>query len=98
MSKTFEVIDYDVWGNEDDGYFVNDYFPTGSQVTLSDRQIANDSLLAKVLAKKVTCRKASDLEIDGDDEIIYVNEAATGKPLFELRLSEREQHNEESRR
>ncbi|MCI0563963.1 MAG: hypothetical protein MN733_36270 [Nitrososphaera sp.] len=89
MSKTFDIIEYDVWGNEDDEYFVNESFRTGIQVTLSDRQLANDSLLAKVLAKKVTCRKASDLEFDGDDEAIYGNEAATGKPLFELRLSKR---------
>ncbi|MCI0556974.1 MAG: hypothetical protein MN733_00645 [Nitrososphaera sp.] len=89
-SKTFDVIDYDVWGNEDDGYFVNDYFPTGSQVTLSERQLSNDNLLVKALAKKITFHKASNLEIDGDDEIIYVNAASTGKPLFELRLSERD--------
>ncbi|MCI0556975.1 MAG: hypothetical protein MN733_00650 [Nitrososphaera sp.] len=90
MSKTFEIITYDVLGNEDDGYFVNDFFRTGAQITLTERQFANDKLLARVLAKKVTFHKASDLEIGGDEFNIVVEESATGKPLFELRLNERD--------
>ncbi|MCI0557576.1 MAG: hypothetical protein MN733_03700 [Nitrososphaera sp.] len=88
MSKTFDIIRYDLCGNEGDEYFINESFRTGIQVTLSDRQVSDNNLLVKVLANKVTCHKVSNLEIDvdSDDEIIYVNESSTGKPLFELRL------------
>ena len=27
--KKYEIFDYDVWGNEEEGYEVNDVMPTG---------------------------------------------------------------------
>ncbi|MCI0557141.1 MAG: hypothetical protein MN733_01500 [Nitrososphaera sp.] len=90
MSLTFEVIDYDVWGNEDDGYYVNDVFSTGSTITLNECEFESDVLLAKALAREVTWRDASELELDGDEYTIFVDELSTGKPLFELRLVERD--------
>ena len=27
--KKYEIFDYDVWGNEEEGYSVNDVIPTG---------------------------------------------------------------------
>ncbi|MCI0560272.1 MAG: hypothetical protein MN733_17435 [Nitrososphaera sp.] len=87
--SNFEVVEYDVWGNEEDGYVVNDVFRTGNHISLNECELESDVLLADALTEGLICfRKASDLRFGGDSSVIYVNEAYTGKPLFELRLEQ----------
>lgn len=95
-TRSFEIWTYDVWGNAEDGFYVNDRTcvyrdykicckaqtynaGTPGEFTvyeLTDRQI-------KRVAREVfgfTCA----LDIDGDDQRIYVQRAKDGYPLFEM--------------
>ena len=81
---TFRLYTYDVWGNEKDGYEVNDIFKTSETYEIPAE--ATDAHVIKALRKQ-GCFKARVLsrliEIDGDDETIYVS--YKGRPEFELR-------------
>lgn len=70
---------YDVWGNAEDGYEVNDIYP-GTPVTLSDTP--SDEEIADTLDLGCT------IDIDFTEDIIFVNEAATGKPIGQLQQKE----------
>ena len=81
----FRLYDYDVWGNEKDGFNVNDVFKTSTTVELnekmSDRQIVNALKKEWVIKKGVQFRS---IDIDGDFEYaLYFD--YKGRPEFELR-------------
>ncbi|MCI0559468.1 MAG: hypothetical protein MN733_13320 [Nitrososphaera sp.] len=86
--SAFEVIEYEVWGNEEDGYFVSDTFPTGQYVDLSERELKDSNLLAQALENQVTLLDdAGEITINsGANGFIIIRETSTGEPLFELRL------------
>ena len=69
---------YDVWGNAEDGWDVNDSFYTGEDI-----DIPPDGNILKLI-------DAHDLEIDPSscDEVILLTEIGTGKPVGELRRQE----------
>lgn len=84
---TFRVINhFDVWGNEDDGYEVNDSSSVGT-IELDDD--ANDDELIAVLIHAghvVKGCSSSDFRIEwSDDTWCEIEEAARGYPLFALR-------------
>ena len=71
---------YDVWGNEDEGYEVNDVFRTSSVFDIPD-DATDEQILEIIEAKKY-------VEIDNNvmaDDIIYFQSSNTGKPLGEIR-------------
>jgi len=85
MLKQFELIDYDVWGNQKDGYNVNQAFHTHQYYNI-DTEL-DDKLLVKQLKSQKLIKKGihfKSIEIDGDDMVIYFS--YKGKPEFELRL------------
>lgn len=95
MYLTFQVFDYEVRGNADDGYHIKTLFPTNLYIRLSEHDLVDDTWIAQVLAREAVTlnangldRAAKDLEIRGGLYEIRVNEVLTGKPLFELRLVE----------
>lgn len=91
MKHTYNIYTYDVWGNEEDGFDVNDRFKLGT-LELSDADVNSDSRLANRLKENGFVKETtttSDLEIDGDKYTLYVNEASNGYPLFELVLIEK---------
>jgi hypothetical protein len=81
----WSVYSYDVWGNADDGWEVNDSFYVG-EVTLADDASDADIITALkdagILSKKA---KVSNVDIDGDDDYITLNDKRDGMPLLELR-------------
>ena len=74
MTK-YEIFDYDVWGNEEEGYSVNDVIPTGI-------------IIYTDTSKSSICKK---LGLDDPYKIdVYVNEDSIyidydGNPYCELR-------------
>ena len=80
---------YDVWGNAEDGYDVNDVFKYGNYVFNGDRtkdadilEYLNDVFFAK-------SHKLSDIEInDNSYNILYINSAIDGQPICEIVFAE----------
>ncbi len=80
----YRLISYDVWGNEKDGYEVNQAFTTSEYYELDDN--ADHTGIIKALRKQGCLKKgvrAKLIEIDGDDKTIYFS--YKGRPEFELR-------------
>ncbi len=90
IKTVWELRTYDVWGNAQDGYEVNDCFRAGTAElrlrinthnadTVRAFQSAHpsDSQLQRIF--NVGC----NLETDGDDTTVYVNRASDGYPLGE---------------
>lgn len=82
----YQWVTYDVLGNAQDGYEVNDVYPTDTTIELAseddDEAILSGLIAAGALIPNV---KRSDVDIDGNDGLLYLNEASDGYPLGELR-------------
>ncbi len=88
----WEVRTYDVWGNRDDGYDVNDVFSLSEDTRIDckvqthnagtpqqfDSATPSDGQIRKVFG--VSCK----IETDGDDTRITVDRASDGYPIGEL--------------
>ena len=73
---TYEIFDYDVWGNEEEGYTVNDVVPTGI-IIFTDTSKSS-------LCKKLGLDDPYKIDVDATNEgVIYVD--YEGKPYCELR-------------
>lgn len=46
MTRTYQVISYDVWGNPKDGFEVNDQYTTSYRITLPDNPTDKEILTA----------------------------------------------------
>lgn len=92
IETTWEVRDYDVWGNAKEGYEVNNTFRRGEVTIRCKVEVNNagtpqefisaypsDSQLRKALGLR-----RFKLETDGDDLSIYVNRAQDSYPCGEL--------------
>ena len=86
----YRVITYDVWGNEEDGYTVNDAFHTGRTIELDDDASDEDIVAALVEADELySSAKADDLLIEGEMEYtLYVSNMDTMYPYLELQRKE----------
>lgn len=89
-TNRFEVLSLDVWGNETDGYEVNDAhriatidFGDVSQPldSLTDRQIMNRY---KAVTGAATARHL-EISNNSDTDSIYIDVKREGRPLMELR-------------
>lgn len=83
---------YDVWGNDEDGYEVNDIWPRGTITFFAEESIFNKGTEHQFIryhisdaAIKNELETNRELDIDGDSDIIYVNIASNGKPYCEFR-------------
>lgn len=87
---TYELIDYDVWGNEEEGFWVNQAFHTGQHVEVPEG--ATDAQLVAILVDEGHLKSnvtAADIEVDGEEgHHFYFNDAKNGEPLFELQAGE----------
>lgn len=82
----YKLIDYyDVLGNKEDGYEVNDVYTriTGVEITdnTTDEDIINYLKSINFLIESAT---TETIEIDGDDFCIELTEKETGYPLGRL--------------
>ena len=84
MTTNYRVWSHDVWGNEKDGFEVNDN-RLEAEVEIHDmatnREIMQALKHAGLLIK--ACQERW-LEFDGDDATIYINQARNGYPLYTL--------------
>ena len=86
----YQICTYDLWGNEQDGYEVNDVYSQGSDFVFAESVVENDRELVKNLKKMLNLKKGLKLsffDVDGEgNEIIYVN--YRGMPICEMRMVE----------
>lgn len=87
----WNIITYDVWGNDEDGYEVNDSHQSGIIHLEGD-----DCYDAAIILQKL--QEASyfndDVEVqhlswDADDGIVYINDAVDGKPICCIQRDQR---------
>ena len=78
----FEVIEYEVWGNAEDGYDVNQAFHTYRYIEVSEK--CTDGEILEALSKDYSL--PDDVSIFGESDFtIYLEDAKDSKPLLELR-------------
>lgn len=87
----FMVYTYDIWGNDKDGFYINDVYKTGIKIyiTETDTQTEIIQMLKQkdIISKHVHNSKidvSMDMELESPHCAIYFN-WFNGKPLFELR-------------
>ena len=73
----YELYLYDVWGNDEDGYVVNDVIPTGIKF---DDYAPSKKRLCEILKLDDPYKMDAD---DTNDDVIFVD--YEGKPYCELR-------------
>jgi hypothetical protein len=87
--QRWEVRSLDVWGNQEDGYEVNQEYAAGH---LSFSRYPSEDAIFKALKRDGFIKagiKRSQVEIDGAGPDYYdVNDAATGKPIYSVTLDE----------
>ena len=89
MNK-WQVWGLDVWGNDIDGYEVNDRYRHGA-IELSKSYL--DEELLSALKDQGLLNEFCTLEqinIDGDDTSLYIDDASNSQPIYQLDLIEEE--------
>lgn len=88
--KTYKIYSLDVWGNNRDGYEVNDLCFSGLTIELSDN--FTDKELIKAMKEvgfiNTKCQFKS-FQIDGEDSTLYIQYNTSkvfSMPIAELRL------------
>lgn len=79
-----------MWGNERDGFEVNDVYPSRGSITIPV-DATDDEIITALKKEGFIGRniRASSIEIDGELEYtLYVNYAPTSHPEYELRRAE----------
>jgi hypothetical protein len=87
LAQTWRFYAYDVWGNVEDGYDVNNVFRTADTVDIPVDCVTDGQLfehLREVGFLNGKNLQADLFETDGDNEVIYLT--YDGKPEGELRL------------
>ena len=83
----FELVTYDVWGNDEEGFEVNNAFRSGKTDILYEnmtdeeifQRLKEEDLIEDWVSEKT-------VEIDGEfDFTLTFNKKENGEPLFELR-------------
>jgi len=84
----YEWIDYDVWGNDDDGYTVNDTHRTGRYVELLADVTDADAIEALIAGGFLSEAARGSVTVDGEDGYsLYFTEPRNGYHLGELRVA-----------
>ena len=82
------VYDKDECGSCE-GFTVNDMYSTGDYIELTEHQFYNqDGVIIKKLIEVEYLKDSvtkKDVEIDGDEFLLYVDNKKTSKPVFQLR-------------
>lgn len=94
--RRYRLYTYDVWGNETDGWEINNVFSTDNVESFlcmeivhnpgTDREFYSYSVTDEAIADAIGC-DISRIETDGDDECVYVT-GENGYPLCEYRLED----------
>lgn len=86
MMREWRFWSYDVWGNEHEGYEVNNRFEI-DKAYIDDSIIEDDKKLATLIRKVFGLRKIQ-LSFDGDDCIIFIEASRDGYPIGEMEVVE----------
>ncbi len=85
--REYTIHSLDVWGNETDGFQVNDIYPSSGTVQISDQ--ATDREILEALKDEGHIRRGvlpSQVRIDGEPGFsLWVEDARNGRPELELR-------------
>ena len=73
--KKYEIFDYDVWGNDEEGYSVNDVIPTGV-IIYTDTSKSS-------ICKKLGLDDPYKIDVSVNEDAIYID--YDGNPYCELR-------------
>jgi len=93
ITTIWDVLTYDVWGNAQDGYDVNDVYRRGQQTLVLEVEHNNQGHANAFDSASPTDRQIrrvfglgkTRIDTDGDDLTIYVNRERDGYPIGELR-------------
>lgn len=85
MKRHYEIISYDVWGNNEDGYEVNNKFTTG--ITLEIEETESNEKIIKMLKDLNYLNKLIKFVVSdqSDENNIYIDLASDYRPICELR-------------
>jgi len=87
MKIKYKLVSYDVWGNDEDGYEVNDAHFTGDIIEL-ETGMTDEGIIDKLKEEgwvKETV-KNDEIRIDGEEEYsLYFVYEPMEYPMFELR-------------
>ena len=81
-TSTWKLYSHDLWGNEKEGYEINDYYYQG-KVELSEDDDVIDVMKSDGWIKKGIHRKSIEVDIHEDD--IYITDLRTSRPEYTLR-------------
>lgn len=99
IDTTWETAHYDVWGNDKDGYEINDVYRQSSEVEIRIAIKVNNAgtpqEFLSAYPSNSQIRKALGLrrfkiDTDGDDLVIYVNRSRDSYPCGEIRCTSHE--------
>lgn len=82
MSATWRVLGLDVWGNETDGFEINDRFYIVTIETPDDP--TNAEIWRALLEKSVVKGDMSGMSFNGDDWTVWIDHSETEKPFLLL--------------
>ena len=92
VKTTWEIWTYDVWGNAEEGYDVNDRFCQDREypinLKIEDNNSGKISQFFSAYPSNYQIQKCfgvgCNLDLEGDDVTIYVNRAKDGYPVGEM--------------
>lgn len=90
VRTAWEVWTYDVWGNEEDGFEVNDRSCADRKLELFiPSKVYNAGAELEFRSASPSDKQLSDIfgysiETDGDDMTIYATNSKTGRPIGEM--------------
>jgi hypothetical protein len=82
---TYQVLELDVWGNEEDGFDVNDVYRTHIKIEC-DFEDDDSILIALKNAGYLPNYTVDELQIVGDENFLSINDDDSWKPLLQLEL------------
>jgi hypothetical protein len=79
-----DIWEYDVWGNENDGYEVNDRSCTARKQAIMKKAWDSEKEMIELSRRFFFIDDDAEIELSGDDFTIYVD--ADNKPVGEFQL------------
>jgi len=77
----YNVCTLDVWGNENDGFEVNDSFKVG---TINLYAVSTDEQILNAISLLGYNVEGLEIEDYSDNSFIAISEKETGKPVFNI--------------
>lgn len=86
--QTYRLYTYDVWGNDNDGYEVNDVYRQSDTVEIDFRDWTDEQILAALKDAGIWDGVHTlGICMHSDSECIYIEDPKNGKPIAELRVT-----------